>query len=264
MSLELARTDYGSGPPVLILHGLLGSARNWATIAKHLAGAYRVLAVDLRNHGRSPWADEMGYEAMAEDLAALIAGLGLASPAVVGHSMGGKVAMQLALAHGDAVARLVVVDIAPVRYERSFASYVEAMQQVDLKAVARRSDVDESLGRAVPDAGVRAFLVQNLVSSDGGFAWQVNLEALSAEMDAIMGFPASTSRTYERPALFLSGGRSDYLRPEHRAGIERLFPRAEYQVIEDAGHWVHAERPAAFLEVLERFLERGDHPGQPA
>jgi esterase len=257
MSLELAHTEHGSGPPVVILHGLLGSARNWASIAKHLAGAYRVLAVDLRNHGSSPWADAMGYEAMAEDVAALIARLGLAPPAVVGHSMGGKVAMELALSHGDAVGRLVVVDIAPVRYERSFAPYVEAMRQADL-SVDRRSDVDESLRPAVPDAGVRAFLLQNLVSSDGGFAWRVNLSALSANMDAIMGFPTSTSRKYERPALFLSGGRSDYVRPEHRAGIERLFTRAGYEVIEDAGHWVHAERPAAFLEVLERFLERGD------
>jgi esterase len=258
MSVQLAHTEHGSGPPVVILHGLLGSARNWATISKHLAGAYRVLAVDLRNHGNSPWADAMSYEAMAEDVAALIARLGLAAPAVVGHSMGGKVAMQLALAHGGAVGRLVVVDIAPVRYERSFASYVEAMQQVDLKAVARRSDVDESLKPAVPDAGVRGFLLQDLVSLDGEFAWRVNLPALSASMDAIMGFPPSASRTYDRPALFLSGGRSDYVRPEHRAGIERLFPRAEYEVIEDAGHWVHAERPAAFLDVLERFLERDD------
>ena len=257
MSLELAYTEHGSGPPVVILHGLLGSARNWATISKHLAGAYRVLAVDLRNHGRSPWADEMGYEAMAEDVAALIARLELAPAAIVGHSMGGKVAMELALSHGDAVARLVVVDIAPVRYERSFAPYIEAMRRADL-SVDRRSDVEESLKPAVPDAGVRAFLLQNLVSSDGGFAWRINLPALSAEMEAIMGFPTSTSRTYEGLALLLSGGRSDYLRPEHRAGIQHLFPRAEFEVIEDAGHWVHAERPAAFLEVLERFLERGD------
>jgi len=256
MSLDLAHTAHGSGPPVVILHGLLGSARNWATIAKRLAGTYRVLAVDLRNHGSSPWADAMSYEAMAEDVAALVARLGLAQPAVVGHSMGGKVAMQLALSHGDAVGRLVVVDIAPVRYERSFAPYIEAMQQVDLSA-ARRSEVDESLKPAVPDAGVRAFLLQNLVSSDGGFAWRVNLPALSANMDGIMGFPESADRrSFEGPALFLAGGRSDYLRPVHRAGIERLFPRAEFEVIEDAGHWVHAERPADFLEALERFLER--------
>jgi pimeloyl-ACP methyl ester carboxylesterase len=170
--------------------------------------------------------------------------------------MGGKVAMQLALSHGDAVGRLVVVDIAPVRYERSFAPYIEAMQQVDLSA-ARRSEVDESLKPAVPDAGVRAFLLQNLVSSDGGFAWRVNLPALSANMDGIMGFPESADRrSFEGPALFLAGGRSDYLRPLHRAEIERLFPRAEFEVIEDAGHWVHAERPADFLEALERFLER--------
>jgi pimeloyl-ACP methyl ester carboxylesterase len=255
MSLDLAYTEHGSGPPVVILHGLLGSARNWTSIAERLAGTHRVLAVDLRNHGSSPWADAMSYEAMAEDVAALVARLGLASPAVVGHSMGGKVAMQLALRHGDAVARLAVVDIAPVRYERSFAPYIEAMRQADL-SVDRRSEVDVSLKPAVPDAGVRAFLLQNLVSSDGGFAWRVNLPALLANMDAIMGFPPSPDpRNFEGPALFLAGGRSDYLRPVHREGIERLFPRAEFEVIEDAGHWVQAERPAAFLEVLERFLK---------
>jgi esterase len=257
MSLDLAYAEYGSGPPIVILHGLLGWARNWATIAKQLARAYHVLAADLRNHGSSPWADAMSYESMAQDVAALVARLGLPPPVVVGHSMGGKVAMQLALCHGHAVDQLVVVDVAPVRYDRSFAPYIEAMQRVDLNAIGRRSEVDERLAPAVPDAGVRAFLLQNLVSADGGFAWRVNLPALLANMDAIMGFPASPgSRSFERPALFLAGGRSDYLRPEHRTEIELLFPRAEHEVIEDAGHWVHAERPAAFLERLGQFLER--------
>jgi esterase len=257
MSLDLAYAEYGAGAPIVILHGLLGSARNWATIAKQLAGTHRVLALDLRNHGSSPWADEMSYESLAEDVAALVARLALPPPVVVGHSMGGKVAMQLALAHGQTVGRLVVVDIAPVRYDRTFAPYVEAMRRVDLNAAGGRSQVDDRLARAVPDAAVRAFLLQNLVSSGGGFAWRVNLPALLAHMDAIMSFPTSLApRSFGRPALFLAGGRSDYLRPEHRAEIERLFPKAEHEVIEDAGHWVHAERPAAFLERLGRFLER--------
>ncbi|MGH6942978.1 MAG: alpha/beta fold hydrolase, partial [Geminicoccaceae bacterium] len=132
MSVELAHVDFGeAGPPIVILHGLLGSARNWSTIAKRLAPAHRVIAVDLRNHGASPWADEVGYEAMADDVRALLARLGLDAPAVVGHSMGGKVAMRLALAHPERVGRLVVVDIAPVAYRRSFGPYVEAMRALD-------------------------------------------------------------------------------------------------------------------------------------
>ena len=255
MSMELAYQVVGEGPPLVILHGLLGSARNFATIARQLAETHRVLCLDLRNHGESPWAATMAYEEMALDVARFLERHELADATVIGHSMGGKVAMRLALAHGDRVARLIAVDIAPVAYEHSFADYLEAMQRVDLTRTTRRAEVDAQLAEPIPDQGVRAFLLQNLVRTEAGFAWRVNLEALSANMSALMGFPiADQEPPYEGPALFVAGGRSPYVQAAHRPVIERLFPRAELVTIDDAGHWVHAERPAEFLEVVRRFL----------
>jgi esterase len=256
MSLELAHMAYGeSGRPVLILHGLLGSARNWATFARQIAATHRVFALDLRNHGASPWADEMTYDQMAGDVRAFLARQGLPSAAVIGHSMGGKVAMQLALTHGEQVERLVVVDIAPVAYRRSFNAYVEAMRDLDLSGINRRSEADALLANKVEDRGVRGFLLQNLASGDDGLAWRVALQALSDNMPEIMSFPEPPSgEPYKGPALFVTGGRSDYVRPEHHSKILRLFPNAQFAVISQAGHWVQAEAPEQFFQVVDAFL----------
>jgi esterase len=256
MSLELAHIAHGeSGPPVVILHGLLGSARNWSTFAKELAGTRRVFALDLRNHGNSPWADQMTYDQMAEDVRAFMAGRGLPAAAVIGHSMGGKVAMRLALAHGQQVERLVVVDVAPVAYQRSFNAYVEAMRALDLSGISRRSEADALLAEQIDDPDVRGFLLQNLVVGEAGLAWRVPLPALADNMPELVGFPDSRDAgQYGGPTLFLTGGRSDYVRPEHHAEILRLFPNAQFAAIADAGHWVHAEAPDAFLEIVRRFL----------
>jgi esterase len=262
MSLDLAYAEHGSGgPPVIVLHGLLGSARNWTAIAKRLAAAnHRVYALDLRNHGGSPWADDTGYAAMAEDVRRLMDRRGLAEAAVVGHSMGGKVAMVLALEHGERVERLVAVDIAPAAYAGgTFLSYIRPMRAIDPSGVSRRGEVDERLREAVPDSGVRAFLLQNLVSDEGGgFRWRVNLAALEAGMAEIVGFPMpEAGRAYAGRTLFLAGERSDYVRPEHRETIRRLFPNATVEVVPGAGHWVHAEQPERFLERLLAFLNEG-------
>jgi esterase len=256
MTLELACDGFGAaGPPVVVLHGLLGSARNWTGIAKELAATHRVFALDLRNHGRSPWADTMSFDEMAGDVAAFIGAHDLSPAQAIGHSLGGKVAMRLALTRADLVARLVVVDVAPVAYGHSFAPFVEAMQAVDLAAVQRRADADLQLERAIGDAAIRNFLLQNLVKTDARFAWRVNLEALAANMPDLVGFPTpSAGAAYHGPALFVAGSRSPYIKAEHRGLIARLFPHAEHAVIEGAGHWVHAERPAAFLEQVRRFL----------
>jgi esterase len=256
MTLELAYDGFGAaGPPVVILHGLLGSARNWTSIAKELGTTHRVFALDLRNHGRSPWADTMSFDEMAGDVAAFIGGHDLSPAGVIGHSLGGKVAMRLALMRADLVERLVVVDVAPVAYSHSFAPFVAAMRAVDLAAVQRRADADLQLERAIGDAAIRNFLLQNLVKTDAGFAWRVNLEALAANMPELPGFPrAAEGVAYPGRTLFLAGGRSPYVAAEHRPLIARLFPRAEHAVIEGAGHWVHAERPAEFLEQVRRFL----------
>jgi esterase len=256
MSTELAHIAHGeAGPPVVILHGLLGSARNWSTVAKHLAASHRVFALDLRNHGGSGWADSMTYDEMAEDVRAFMVRHGLPAAAVIGHSMGGKVAMRLALAHGEQLERLIVVDVAPVAYRRSFAAHIDVLRRLDLARLARRSDATAWLSQHVADQSMQGFLLQNLVSVEGGFAWRVNLPALADNMAALMGFPESpASEAYRGPTLFLTGGRSDYVREEHRPAIMRLFPSAQIIAIPEAGHWVHAEAPEKFLQVVGNFL----------
>ena len=254
-TLELAYDQFGTaGPPVVVLHGLLGSARNWTGIARQLADTRRVFVLDLRNHGRSPWADTMSFDEMAEDVAAFIERDDIGPAAVIGHSLGGKVAMRVALTSAGLVDRLVVVDVAPVAYAHTFGPFVEAMQQVDLAAVRQRADAERQLERAIGDPAIRNFLLQNLIRTEGGYAWRVNLEALAANMPELLGFPDPGDAVYRGPTLFVAGGRSPYIKPEHRPLIERLFPEAEHAVIEGAGHWVHAERPAEFLDVLRPFL----------
>ncbi len=255
MSLELSVTVHGEGPPLLILHGLFGSARNWAAIAKRLAESHRVYALDLRNHGASPWAPSMTYREMAGDVRAFMARHGLTGATVLGHSMGGKTAMMLALEHGDLVGRLVVVDIAPVAYGHSHAPLIESMRAADPGAAGRRAEVDAWLASAIPEAPLRAFLLQNLVSEEGRLRWRINLEALAANMDALVGFPAlAPALGYGGPALFLAGGRSDYVRAKDHGLVRRLFPAAEIDSIPTAGHWVHAEDPPAFLARVQAFL----------
>ena len=256
MTLELAYDVYGeAGRPRVILHGLLGSARNWTAIAKQLGESSRVFALDLRNHGRSPWAETMTFDAMAVDVAAFIERHELRPATVIGHSLGGKVAMRLALSRPSLVDRLVVIDVAPVAYRHSFAGYIEALRRIDLPALRRRSEADQALEEAIPEPGIRSFLLQNLVQSDAGFGWRINLAALADNMNELMGFPVEPAAAYRGPTLFLAGGRSDYIRPEHRSLIAQLFPQATHAVIEDAGHWVHAERPAEFLGQLQAFAD---------
>jgi esterase len=257
MAVPLAAVEYGAGPPAAILHGLFGSGRNWATIAQRLAAHHRVVAVDLRNHGGSPWAETMDYREMAEDVRVTLQGRGYDRFALLGHSMGGKVAMLAALEHGAAVERLIVADIAPVPYAPHHLGHVRAMREFDLAKIKRRSDADAALAPAVADPAERAFLLQNLIFENGQAHWRLNLEAIEHEMPRLAGFPAlPPNRTYNGPALFVAGGRSNYLRPEHEPAIRHLFPNAEIAVIDNAGHWLHAEQPAAFLAIIEAFLTR--------
>ncbi len=255
MALALAAAEYGAGPPLAILHGLLGSGRNWATMAQRLAVRHRVVAFDLRNHGVSPWAETMGYDEMAEDVRRAMAARGHRGFAAIGHSMGGKVAMTLALSDGAAVERLVVVDIAPVAYPLHHLDLVRQLRRLDLTQIARRRDTDEHLAATIPDAAERAFLLQNLVFEDGKPAWRANLAAIERNMAALADFPARPPETaYRGPALFVAGMASDYVRAGDETTIERLFPRAEITRIDRAGHWLHAERPEAFLDIAGPFL----------
>lgn len=189
MTLELAYTETGEGPALVILHGLFGSGRNWASVARKLGETHRVFTVDLRNHGASPWAETMDYAEMADDVRAFLVRHGLAGATVMGHSMGGKTAMRLALEHEGDVGRLIVVDIAPVAYTHTHLPFVEAMRAVDLAAAGRRADVDEQLQAAIPEAAMRGFLLHNLIAEDGRLTWRINLAALATNMPALIGYP---------------------------------------------------------------------------
>jgi esterase len=242
----------------VILHGLLGSARNWSSLARQLAETHRVFVLDLRNHGRSPWAPTMSFDDMAGDVAAFIERHELRPATIIGHSLGGKAAMRLALTRPDLVARLMVVDVAPVAYAHSFGPFVEAMAAVDLAAVQRRADAELQLEPRIGDPVVCSFLLQNLVKSEAGFVWRVNLAALAANMPELLGFPPPDGESaYLGPTWFIAGGRSRYIKDEHRPLIERLFPAALLVTIAGAGHWVHAERPTEFLAEVRRFLAAG-------
>lgn len=254
--VELTFRRQGSGPPLVCLHGLFGSGRNWVGIASALEDRFEVILPDLRNHGASPWSDEMTYAAMADDLAALLDRLGLARVRLLGHSMGGKAAMALALTAPERLSHLVVADIAPVAYPPALETYIEAMRAVDLARVDRRDQADAALAPAVPEPGIRSFLLQNLERREGRFAWRLNLEALARAMPAIRGFPdLSTAEPFQAPCCFIRGARSDYVRDEHLPLIRALFPTATLRTVEGAGHWVHAEQPQGFLAALRPCLD---------
>jgi len=255
MAVELAAAEYGAGPPLAILHGLFGCGRNWRSVAQHLAARHRVLTFDLRNHGASPWADGMSYDEMVEDLRASFRARGLDHAVLLGHSMGGKIAMLMALLYPDEVDRLVIVDIAPAANPPNLLAYIRAMRAVDLRDVTQRAEVDVALARAVPDPAERAFLLQNLMIDENAARWRLNLQAIERGFPQIVGFPdLSAGTAYPGPALFVAGARSNYIQPEHEPAIRRLFPQARITRIEGAGHWVHAEQPQAFLQTVDPFL----------
>lgn len=255
---QVAHDSPGPGRGLLIAHGLFGSARNWGAIARRLADRGPVVAVDMRNHGASPRVAAHGYPEMAADLAAVIAGRG-GPMDVLGHSMGGKAAMRLALTRPELVARLVVADIAPVAYGHSQSHLIHAMRALDLSGLAERREADSRLAQAVADPSVRAFLLQSLDLKSRPPRWRLNLDALEAGMAGVIGWPdVAGLEPFPGPALFLAGAMSDYVQPGHRAAIRTLFPRAVIARIPGAGHWLHAERPREFEAAVRAFL---DAPG---
>ncbi|WP_114560682.1 alpha/beta fold hydrolase [Desertihabitans aurantiacus] len=255
---DLFTTTLGeSGSRVVFCHGLFGQGRNWTQAGKALADDHRVLLVDLPNHGRSAWTERVDHLEMADAVAAL---LDADDPVtLVGHSMGGKVAMALALRHPERVARLCVVDTAPVDYGRSgpFSGYVAGMRAIDLPTLGSRAEADERLKESVPDPVVRGFLLQNLRRDGDGWRWQMNLDVLGDQLDVVSGWPADAlaGARYEGPTLWVRGEHSDYVTAEHEDAVRRWFPLARQVTVKGAGHWVHSEQPEVFLSVLRRFLD---------
>ena len=243
----------GEGPVLVLLHGLFGQSGNFGAIQRRLAaGGRRVVAMDLRNHGASPHAPGMDYRTLAADVRETMQLLGLPPCAVLGHSMGGKTAMALALDHPQAVSRLCVADIAPVRYRPHLVTYATAMRDLALSPELTRADADAALAPVVADAGERAFLLSNLRLGATPH-WRIGLDAIIAGMDDIQDWPIAGVPPYAGPTLFLSGAHSRYVRPEHRDAIAPLFPSARFVTLKNAGHWLHADDPEGFLAVVEAF-----------
>lgn len=255
MPLTLAFEALGSGPPVVILHGLFGAGRNWTQVAQALASGHRVYLPDARNHGASPWAGSMSYPEMAGDVRALIEREHLQRPFVIGHSMGGKTAMALALSHPQAIGGIAVIDIAPESYTHQFSSYVSAMRSLDVAGAAGRREIHQALADSLSAEAPVDVLMQSLRRQHDRFDWRLNLLATGLCMRELCGFPeALRDARYGGPALFIHGAESDYVPPSSLAGIRALFPRAATEHIADAGHWVHADQPAALLRGLRGWL----------
>lgn len=248
----------GGGPVVVaFLHGLMGRGKNFSRFAKDLSGDCTSLLVDLPNHGTSGWTDEFSYEDTADTVAEALRGkAGDRRIMLVGHSMGGKVAMLIALRHPELIERLMVVDIAPGRSWEGggeFPHLLGALRELDLEQVENRADADAELSEAIPQDPVRGFLLQNLRHSDGGWVWQPNLELLYRSLDEIGGFPV-TNQTFDGPVLWVAGSESDYVSEDRLPLMSQLFPRVELRTVEGAGHWVHSEKPQEFEQLLRELL----------
>ena len=260
--MPLHTTSYGdSGSRIVFCHGLFGQGKNWTQAGKALASDHRVLLVDMPHHGRSGWHDSFDYLDAADRVAAAIDGPvdGTDPVALVGHSMGGKIAMLVALRHPELVERLVVVDVSPVTYHHSdeFRGYIDAMQSVDLSALDRRLEADEQLRDVVPNDSVRSFLLQNLRQDHGEWSWQLNLDVIRRDLAVLGEWPddrLAGTAPYDGPVLWVAGAESRYVRDDYVEPMDRWFPSNRRVTIKGAGHWVHSEQPRVFVEVLRRFL----------
>lgn len=246
-------SEIPDAPTLVIAHGLYGSGRNWGVIARRLADRRETVTVDMRNHGQSPRAQTQSYPDMAGDLAEVIESLG-APVDLLGHSMGGKAAMQLALTRPDLIRRLIVADIAPVAYSHDQSRNARAMAGLDLTRIKTRAEADAALAKEIEDPALRVFFLQSLDLRATPPHWRLNLEVLQKEMPKIVGWPG-TEGVFDHPTLFLTGALSPYVRPEHRETIRAHFSKSRFAKIPEAGHWLHAEKPREFEETVRVFLE---------
>ncbi len=243
-----------TAPALVLIHGLFGDLDNLKSISRALSDNYHVINVDLRNHGQSPWADTMPFSAMAKDVLTVLDTLNIAQAYLLGHSLGGKVAMEIALQYPARVRALVIADIAPVSYEPSHNTILDALETLELTHVDSRQSADTQLAKSIHEVGVRQFLLKNLYKTDSGWAWRMNLAALRSCYLDLIGSPSSAG-VYNGPALFIRGGRSDYIQAQHKNAIVSRFPQAQSKTINDVGHWLHAEKPTVFNGLVQRFLD---------
>lgn len=254
--MKLNYKKLGEGQPLIILHGLFGSLDNWMTLAKKWSEKYEVWIVDQRNHGQSPHSDGFDYQLMAEDLKNFIDEHQIHNPIVLGHSMGGKTAMEFAVNNPESLQKLIVVDIAPVVYQVHHYGIIEALESVDLAKVQSRKDAEDQLKGKIKEVGIRQFLLKNLYrKSKDQYDWRFNLPVIKKQIVPISEWNISEQQ-YQGETLFISGENSEYILPEYGAEIASKFPNYELEEIANAGHWIHAEAPDEFSKVVERFMEK--------
>ena len=241
--------------PLILLHGLFGSSANWMGIARRLESDWRIIIPDLRNHGRSAHAASMSYQQMAGDLVALMDRLEMSCAHLIGHSMGGKLAMTLALNQGDRVDKLVVADVAPVSYTHSFDSILNGLQSLRLDLLTSRQQADQLLADSVDSHATRQYLLQNLLKQSAAWVWRFNLPVLASEITTIAGFPDQSGNSFPGDVLFIYGGNSSYVKAEYQPAIREAFPFARLRMLAGAGHWVYAEQPEQFTQAVTNFLK---------
>lgn len=252
--MKLNYKQFGQGEPIIILHGLFGTLDNWQTIAKKLAENHMVFIIDQRNHGKSPHSDEFSYKIMAEDLKEFMFQHHIYEAIIIGHSMGGKVAMRFALDYPDMVSKLIVVDIAPKKYKGGHQTIFEAMFDLDLENLTDRRAIDEALKVKIPDDGIRLFLMKNLArQKEGGYRWKMNLPVLYRNYQEILS-TIEVDDAYDDEVLFIRGGQSKYIRDEDILDIQEIFPLMQLETIPNTGHWLHAEAPKIFIKIVNNFI----------
>lgn len=252
--MKLFYRELGQGQPMVIMHGIFGSSDNWLTQARMFSANYHVFSLDLRNHGQSPHDDEFDYPVMVEDLKNFIAEHNLSDPIVLGHSMGGKVAMNFALAHPDLLSKLIVVDIAPKPYNLEHYVILDGLKAIPIDRLTSRTEADEILSGFVPEADVRQFLLKNLQrKQEGGFTWKINLAAVDKNLPNI-GVDLEEKGIFKKPTLFIRGLNSSYIRETDFERIKLIFPSAVIESL-DTGHWVQAEKPKEFVELVGNWLK---------
>ena len=244
---------YGQGDPIVILHGLFGMLDNWQTVAKKLAENYMVILVDQRDHGKSKHTEEFNYQVLAEDLNEFLEENWIHSSHIIGHSMGGKTAMQFAVNHPDMIKKLIIVDIGPKAYLPGHDIIFKALLEVPIDEVQSRQEVDDIISKYIEDAGVRLFLMKNLKrKKEGGFIWKMNLELLNKEYSNIIAAVESTE-PIDVDTLFIYGSKSHYIKAEDIESIKSIFPESKFEKL-DAGHWIHAEKPDEFVDLIKGFF----------
>ena len=251
--MQLNFKKSGTGPPLVILHGLFGSLDNWFSIAKELVDHYTLYLVDQRNHGDSPNSTEWNYGVMVEDLRELLDEEGLDSVYLMGHSMGGKTVMNFAVTYPERVRKLIVGDIAPRHYPIHHQRILEGLNALNLQTLQSRKEADDQLAAFIPELGIRQFLLKSLGRDANGFAWKINLPVITEQIEEV-GKALEEGTIFDGPTLFLGGANSSYIQQQDLPDINTHFPNSEWVSIPDAGHWLHAEQPEAVVKAIRRFL----------